>query len=291
LSVRAIESLDRKSEQELAQLMGHYDLEDFDAFDRAAAALSLNQLRPDALPAHVRDRIEHDAAIWFSARKGSNVRTLPAASAPPRPSGVPGLPSAAGWWAAAAGVALAAVGLWRAEGTAKEAALLSAELSTARSEAAQLAEAVTERDARIASLAAAPVAQAPGERRARLLEDPGTGLWTWQAMEDPAAGGASGDVVWNSERQEGYMRFVGLEPNSPESAAYQLWIFDEARDERFPVDGGVFDVPAGSGEVVVPIQPTLDVSRPVLFAVTVERPGGVMVSSRERIALVADPDA
>ncbi len=87
------------------------------------------------------------------------------------------------------------------------------------------------------------------------------------------------------------MRFVGLQANAQETYAYQLWIFDEARDERFPVDGGVFDVPPGSAEVIVPIAPTLDVSRPVLFAVTVERPGGVMVSSRERIALVADPGA
>ena len=29
---------------------------------------------------------------------------------------------------------------------------------------------------------------------------------------------------------------------------------------------------------------------PVLFAITVERPGGVVVSSRERIALVAKPN-
>ena len=87
------------------------------------------------------------------------------------------------------------------------------------------------------------------------------------------------------------MGISGLQPNAPDTSSYQLWIFDEARDERFPVDGGVFNVPPGSGEIIVPIRPTLDVSRPVLFAVTVERPGGVMVSSRERIALVADPDA
>lgn len=291
LVVRAIEGLDGETEQELAQLTGYYDPEEFDAFERAAAALALNQLQPEALPGHVRERVERDARIWFSGRKGSNVRTLPTPSAPATSVEASRVSGAAGWWAAAAGLALAAVGLWRAEDFAKEAARLTAELSTARSEAAQLAEAVTERDARIASLAAAPAAQDPGERRARLLDDAKTGLWTWRATEDPAAGGASGDVVWNAERQEGYMRFVGLEPNTPETSTYQLWIFDETRDERFPVDGGVFDVPPGAGEVVVPFEPTLDVSRPVLFAVTVERPGGVMVSSRERIALVADPDA
>jgi hypothetical protein len=32
------------------------------------------------------------------------------------------------------------------------------------------------------------------------------------------------------------------------------------------------------------------VAEPALFAVTVERPGGVVVSSRERIALLAKPE-
>jgi hypothetical protein len=35
----------------------------------------------------------------------------------------------------------------------------------------------------------------------------------------------------------------------------------------------------------------LPVGEAVLFAITVERPGGVVVSSRERIALVAQPGA
>ena len=291
LAERAVEGLDRDAQNVLVQLMSQEGLADDDSFDRAAASLALNQLDPEPLPGHLRERIERDASIWFAARGGSNVRALPAPEASTEPTSGPGLSATAGWWAAAAGVALAAVGLWRAEEAAQEAGILSAELATARSEAAQLAEAVTERDARIASLEAGPAELAAADLRARLLEDSRTGLWTWQATEDPAAGGASGDIVWNSARQEGFMRFAGLQPNAPDTSSYQLWIFDEARDERFPVDGGVFNVPPGSGEIIVPIRPTLDVSRPVLFAVTVERPGGVMVSSRERIALVADPDA
>ncbi len=291
LVLRAIEGLDCEGEEELEQLAGQQVIEDADAFDRVAASLALNQLEPEPLPEQLRKRIARDADIWFSARDGSNVHRLEAVPAARPPEARTPLAATAGWWAAAAGVAMAAVGLWRAEDAAREAQRLSDELSTSRSEAAQLADAVTERDARIASLSAGPAEPAPGERRARLLENPATGLWTWRATEDPTAGGASGDVVWNGDRQEGYMRFVGLQANAPETYSYQLWIFDEARDERFPVDGGVFDVPAGAAEVIVPIAPTLDVSRPVLFAVTVERPGGVMVSSRERIALVADPGA
>jgi hypothetical protein len=291
LAERAVEGLDQESQGVLAQLLSQEGLEDDDGFDRVAAALALNQLRPEPLPEPVRERIEQDAGIWFAALRQPNVRPLRAPAPPAEPATGPGLSSTAGWWAAAAGVALAAIGLWRAEGAARESRLLNAELATARSEAAQLAEAVTERDARIASLQAGPAEPSPGDLRLRLLEDSGTGLWAWRATEDPVAGGASGDIVWNSERQSGFMRFVGLQPNAPDTASYQLWIFDEARDERFPVDGGVFNVPSGAGEIIVPIRPTLDVSRPVLFAVTVERPGGVMVSSRERIALVAEPGA
>ena len=49
------------------------------------------------------------------------------------------------------------------------------------------------------------------------------------------------------------------------------------------------DIPAGATEVVVPIDAKVAVGEPYLFAITVEPPGGVVVSSRERIALVAQP--
>ena len=44
-----------------------------------------------------------------------------------------------------------------------------------------------------------------------------------------------------------------------------------------------------SGEVVVRIDPKLHVSEAALFAVTIERPGGVVVSKRERIVVTAAP--
>jgi anti-sigma-K factor RskA len=109
----------------------------------------------------------------------------------------------------------------------------------------------------------------------------------WTATEDSAAVGASGDVVWSNELQSGFMRFRGLAVNDPRRTQYQLWVFDADRDERYPVDGGVFDIPAGQDEVVVPIDPKILVHRPTLFAVTIEPPGGVVVSTRERIVVVA----
>ena len=109
----------------------------------------------------------------------------------------------------------------------------------------------------------------------------------WTATEDSAATGASGDVAWSSAEQAGYMRFRGLKANDPTVTQYQLWVFDAKRDERYPVDGGVFDIPTDATEIVVPIAAKIFVSQPTLFAVTVEAPGGVVVSSRERIVLLA----
>ena len=94
--------------------------------------------------------------------------------------------------------------------------------------------------------------------------------------------------MWSPSLQEGYLRINGLAPNDPRILQYQLWIFDKRRDDRFPVDGGVFDI-APTGEVVIKISPKLFVAEPVLFAITIEPPGGVVVSKRERIVVTAAP--
>ena len=49
------------------------------------------------------------------------------------------------------------------------------------------------------------------------------------------------------------------------------------------MDGGVFDVPANAAEVVIPIRAELPVRGREAFAVTVEKPGGVVVSAREHV--------
>ncbi len=137
------------------------------------------------------------------------------------------------------------------------------------------------------------------ERREKLLaNDPEPVTVAWKkAGDDPTinsgkddakTAGDLGDVVWSQATQEGFMRFRGLEANDPTVSQYQLWIFDAQRDEAYPVDGGVFDVPVqGAGDIVVQIDPRLTVSRATAFAVTVEKPGGVVVSSRKRLPLLA----
>lgn len=123
--------------------------------------------------------------------------------------------------------------------------------------------------------------------RDSLLATPGVQRQLWTPTTDSSAAGASGEVLWDPVSQRGVMRFVGMSANDRANWQYQLWIFDAERDERYPVDGGVFDIPSASGEVLVPIRARLGVSKAVLFAVTVEPAGGVVVSSRERIAVTA----
>lgn len=130
------------------------------------------------------------------------------------------------------------------------------------------------------------------ELRIRLLaqrsEQPGTVVQlAWTRGADDAGAAADGDVLWSTRDQAGVMRFRGLAANNPTRQQYQLWIFDAERDERYPVDGGVFDIPAGGDEVLVPIRARLPIAKPTLFAITVERPGGVVVSDRSRLPLLA----
>lgn len=119
--------------------------------------------------------------------------------------------------------------------------------------------------------------------RQRILASAGALHWAWHG----AAGRGACDIVWQPAEQRGVLRLRGFAPNDPARAQYQLWIFDAARDERYPVDGGVFDVPAGHDEVLVTVRPAVPVTRVAAFAVTVERPGGVVVSDREKVVAFA----
>jgi hypothetical protein len=135
----------------------------------------------------------------------------------------------------------------------------------------------------IAPPAEKPAPPTPAEERAALLAKSDSLKIPLAATKDPAAAGVTGDVVWDPATQRGFLHFTGLAANDPAVHQYQIWIFDAGRDKRYPVDGGVFDVPANAAEVVVPIRAELMVRKPAAFAVTVEKPGGVVVSGREHV--------
>ena len=98
--------------------------------------------------------------------------------------------------------------------------------------------------------------------------------------------GLSGEVIWNDEKQEGYMSLENLAVNDPTKNQYQLWIVDPERDE-LPVDGGVFDITQKDGKSIIPIRNALAITKPVAFVITLEQPGGVVKSKQEIVVALA----
>ena len=98
--------------------------------------------------------------------------------------------------------------------------------------------------------------------------------------------GLTGEVIWNDEKQEGYMSLENLAVNDPTKNQYQLWIVDPERDE-LPVDGGVFDITEKDGKSIIPIRNALAINKPVAFVITLEQPGGVVKSKQEVVVALA----
>jgi hypothetical protein len=135
----------------------------------------------------------------------------------------------------------------------------------------------------------APAPADPSALRQTLLASAADATrWAWTALGELEKAPVAGDAVWSTSRQQGVMTFDGLPANDPAKEQYQLWIFDPAQSDKTPIDGGVFDVPPG-GRAVVPMDPKIRVSDAAMFAVTIEKPGGVVVSDRSRLVLIAKP--
>ena len=119
-----------------------------------------------------------------------------------------------------------------------------------------------------------------------LIQDkPDTQRLEFASASDPYAG-LSGEVIWNDEKQEGYMSLENLVVNDPTINQYQLWIVDPERDE-LPVDGGVFDITQKDGKSIIPIRNALVINKPVAFVITLEQPGGVVKSKQEIVVALA----
>lgn len=249
---RALGTLDREEQIELDALLQLDPSLDDDRYELVAASLHLALVADEEpMPENLRQKVQSDADVFFGAQQRVDVRSLP----PRRTQTKAPRPS---WmWQSLATAAVVVLLVWMGA------------TNFASNDAPVDGNSLYERVVAASDLV----------------------RWDWAGTEDPAVGSTSGDVVWSSDIQQGVMKIGGLAANDPGEFQYQLWIFDRTRDERYPVDGGVFDVPAGSDEIYVPIAAKLDVDTPYLFAITVEEPGGVVVSSRERIAFVAQPPA
>ncbi len=276
-----------------------------ESFERAAAAAHL-ALRPplEPMPRELAVRIANDADRYYAAQRVADVRASRAARQVHDP--LPTWFAWSGWMAAAASFA-AVIGVLALDRSARQAPdsgtqVVAAEARSGDETIETVGAAV--RGSRAAATLA-PSSSSPTDssdrtevpdgagpsdpaaaRAALLAATPFVLRRNWAPAGDPAGRGVSGDVVWDARTQTGYMRFVGLRRNDASREQYQLWIFDGRRDERFPVDGGVFDS-VGDAELVVPIRARLPIGTPLAFAVTVERAGGVVVSNRERVVVIA----
>ncbi len=125
----------------------------------------------------------------------------------------------------------------------------------------------------------------PVQERERLLATAGDAVTAaWTDADPKTQENIAGDVVWSNSQQKGFVRFQGLPVNDKTKETYQLWIVDEGRNPKTPVDGGIFDVDK-TGEIIVPIDAKLEIKKPLVFAVTPEKPGGSVVAAGKMIVV------
>lgn len=255
------------------------EFQDDNSFELAAAAINLSNLEIKiALPAHLQARILEDADTFFAAAENKQevfeFEPKPEISARSRVFSnltenlteevkVPWW-GWLGWGAAALACVALAFNLWLTRVQPKPEIAKNPE--TIQTPTPELTV---------------------GQKRRQLLASAADVIQT--SWTEPNAKGStqiSGDVVWSNSAQKGYVRFRGLPANDPNKETYQLWIIDENQPDKYPVDGGVFDI-SENGEVVIPIDAKINVKKPKMFAVTMEKPGGVVVSNRRKLVAIA----
>lgn len=94
-----------------------------------------------------------------------------------------------------------------------------------------------------------------------------------------------GQVVWSNDSNEGVLVLANLPAIDTPGDAYQLWVVDALRDERFPVDAGTFNVEPGTNKALIQFSAKLPVAYPRAFAITIERAGGNVVSTQSPVVV------
>jgi anti-sigma-K factor RskA len=262
---QATEGLSADESAQLSELESGFDGVHNLSFERTAAAIGMISVRRDEkMPAHLRSRLLAKSEEVFDE--------LEAVAAPEperyRPTELPrrSLWDWMGWAVAAVACMALVINIW-------------------------LTRIQTPPEVVSVQPTPSPLKLSPAEQRQELLRSAGdVVLASVAAGNVPDVKNITGDIVWSDSKQTGYMRFRGLPANDRSRETYQLWIFDETQDEKTPIDGGTFDVNE-NGEVVIPINAKLRALHPKLFAVTIEKPGGVVVSKREKIVALAKTQA
>ncbi len=262
LASKAVYGLDAEAQRQLEEFDQELTELELASLERTAVAISLVGMNAnEQMPPHIFARIADDAQNHIMPMAAERSPVSSKEIVPGQTSGTPWF-SWLGWAVAAAACIALAFNIFVTSPPKPEIAQTTPPLDTQRE----------------LTLA---------ERREEMLQTPANMVkaeWALGNVKDIKT--ISGDVVWSDELQAGYMRFRGLPANDPNKETYQLWIFDKTQDKATPIDGGTFDIPA-DGEVIVPINAKLRAKGAEMFAVTIEKPGGVVVSKREKIAALA----
>lgn len=271
LAKKAIYGLDDTEQRQLDELDTATSENEFRSLEITATAIGLIGVEQDEpLPAHLRSSILASADAYFTA--GETVPEDPWSHVKARQAdigseqAVKSRSSIFGWlgWAVAAAACIAlALNLWFTR---------------------------TQQPPDIVKVQPPDIPQmkTPAQMRAEFMAStPNMTKASW-APGNVKEIKAVGDIVWSDDKQAGYMLLRGLPVNDTGTTTYQLWIYDKTRDKN-PIDGGTFDVSA-DGEAVIAINAKLKAQRPEMFAITMEKPGGVVVSEGKKIAALAKVD-
>lgn len=273
LTKQATYGLDATEQKQLNQLSASNDFSIDESFELAAAAISLSEITiNEPMPAHLYSKILANSYNFL----GDASASVEAAWPPPEPATADDIqptfafePKRSSWsWL---GWAVASVACFA----------LAVNVYTTRFE--KQVNVVT---------GPTPVASPDKPNPAKQYEEILASANVIKASFGPAPKAPAelarvgGDVVWSDAKQAGYMKLRGLPKNDKGVSTYQLWVFDETQDAKTPIDGGTFDVNA-DGEIIIPINAKLTAKNPKLFAITIEKPGGVVVSDRKKMAALA----
>ncbi len=267
LSDQAIFGLSEDESAELESLKNRFPDWENASFETAATIISLSKLPPDEeLPAHLREKIASQAESFFFQKYGTNEEPelVSTTSSSPENSITETAPTQTfgwnwlGWAVAAVAIIALVINIWFMQNQPKE---------------------------EIAKVPAPTVTPSPtlNEQLNQLLASTKAIKASFDAM---AFEKFKGDVVWSNSEQKGYIRVSGLPVNDKSKSTYQFWIFDAVQGEKTPVSGGTFDIDK-NGDIIIPVNSDVKVSDPKAFAITVEKPGGVVVSKQEKVAGIA----
>ena len=284
LTMREIHGLSEEDQKELERLLQNFpEWQDDETLALTAAAITLTVVNTDEpMPANLRSKILADSERYFANEenneetsgkvldfKSKSGRTVSAET------GVVGgfadrlrrlsFWNLAGWVAAAAACVVLGFNLWTTN---------APEVAVNPSPSPQISPALL------------PSPNLAQQREQFLTAAPDAVQSSWTDFNPKEPRNVKGDVVWSNSLQRGYIRFQNLPVNDKTRETYQLWIFDANQNAKTPVDGGVFDIDA-NGDVIVPIDAKIKVGKPTMFAVTAEKPGGVVVSELGKVMAVA----